>query len=243
MNDGLTPERRNHRPMEEKGDSMATSAQDANTTEKPTAPMAMECTPAEKARITSYHRRIEKKPVKYKTPKDEPGKLVVEVDSAEKALLTLAGLTEALGTPDVGLQTYLLDQVVRTFRGFISADGQDDEHLASYANNAMAILCGIEPRDEIEGMLAVQMIAVHNVAMETLKRAMITGQTDQGVEANVNRATKTLRTFAMQMEALKRYRSGGQQKVVVEHVNVNQGGQAIVGNVSTGGGGNDRKPE
>ena len=40
----------------------------------------------------------------------------------------------------------------------------------------------------------------------------------------------------MQMEALKRYRTGGQQRVIVEHVTVNAGGQAIVGTVMTGGG-------
>jgi hypothetical protein len=36
----------------------------------------------------------------------------------------------------------------------------------------------------------------------------------------------------MQMEALKRYRTGGEQKVTVQHVSVNEGGQAIVGNVN-----------
>ena len=39
----------------------------------------------------------------------------------------------------------------------------------------------------------------------------------------------------MQMEALKKYRTGGEQKVTVEHVTVNSGGQAIVGNIPTGG--------
>jgi hypothetical protein len=38
------------------------------------------------------------------------------------------------------------------------------------------------------------------------------------------------------MEALKRYRTGGQQKVTVEQFTVNEGGQAIVGNVPTGKG-------
>jgi len=94
---------------------------------------------------------------------------------------------------------------------------------------------GIQPRDEIEGMLAVQMIAVHNAAMDAMGRAMITGQTFQGREANVNYATKMLRTFTTQTEALKRYRTGGQQKVTVEHVHVSEGAQAIVGAVSTGG--------
>jgi len=90
-------------------------------------------------------------------------------------------------------------------------------------------------------MLAVQMIGVHNLAMETIKRAMITDQTFDGKQANVNQATKMLRTFTAQMEALKRYRTGGQQKVTVEHVHVNEGGQAIVGTVNRGGGGSEEK--
>jgi hypothetical protein len=36
------------------------------------------------------------------------------------------------------------------------------------------------------------------------------------------------------METLKRYRSTAQQTVKFEHVHVDEGGQAIVGNVETG---------
>jgi hypothetical protein len=43
---------------------------------------------------------------------------------------------------------------------------------------------------------------------------------------------KLARTFATQMEALKRYRTGGEQKVTVQHVSVSEGGQAIVGHVT-----------
>ena len=49
-----------------------------------------------------------------------------------------------------------------------------------------------------------------------------------------NLAVKLLRTFTTQLEALQRYRGKGQQKVTVEHVNVNAGGQAIVGTVHRG---------
>jgi len=45
-----------------------------------------------------------------------------------------------------------------------------------------------------------------------------------------------IRTFTSQMEALLKYRTGGEQKVTVHHVQVNEGGQAIVGNISQGGG-------
>jgi hypothetical protein len=43
---------------------------------------------------------------------------------------------------------------------------------------------------------------------------------------------KFARTFIAQVEALKRYRSGGEQKVTVQHLSVSEGGQAIVGNVT-----------
>ena len=41
-----------------------------------------------------------------------------------------------------------------------------------------------------------------------------------------------MRTFVTQMEALKRYRHGCEQTVTLQQVNVSEGGQAIVGNVS-----------
>jgi len=47
---------------------------------------------------------------------------------------------------------------------------------------------------------------------------------------------KLARTFTAQMETLKRYRSKGKQIVRVERVNVLEGGQAIVGEVKSGGG-------
>ena len=45
-------------------------------------------------------------------------------------------------------------------------------------------------------------------------------------------AGKLSRTFTMQMEALNRYRGKGGQKMTVEHVHINSGGQAIIGNVT-----------
>ena len=47
-------------------------------------------------------------------------------------------------------------------------------------------------------------------------------------------AVKT-HTFALHMEALDKHRGKSQQTVRVEHVTVNAGGQAIVGNVQGGG--------
>jgi hypothetical protein len=64
--------------------------------------------------------------------------------------------------------------------------------------------------------------------------AMLPDQTSDGVDRNVNRATRLLRTFATLTETLRTHRGGRQQKVTVEHVTVQAGGQAIVGTVNRG---------
>lgn len=214
-------------------------------TQKPEEPKDLvkkEYTEEEKATIAAYVERSKRKPIKFKLVKDDLGshRVVLQVP---KGMLSRAGMAEAFGTPDTDLQDYLLNQVVNTFSGLLSSEGVNHDKAEEFPNNAMALLNGIQPQDEIEGMLALQMIAVHNMAMNATRVAMITGQPTEVVQVYVNQATKMLRTFTAQMEALKRYRTGGQQKVTVEHVYVGEGGQAIVGAVSTGGRGNCGKRE
>lgn len=103
--------------------------------------------------------------------------------------------------------------------------------------SAVAGLAGIRPGDEIEAMLAAQMVAAHNASMECYRRAMIQDQTFDARKENLNQANKLSRTQAALTDALNKHRGKGQQKVTVEHVHVHKGGQAIVGAVSTKGGG------
>ena len=111
----------------------------------------------------------------------------------------------------------------------------DEEGRKDQVNAAVAGLIGINPNDELEGMLAAQLIACHNASMECHRRAMIGEQTFEGRRENLSQANKLSRTYATLLEALNRHRGKGQQKVTVEHVHVHSGGQAIVGNVEGGG--------
>src|SRR4051794_37338149 len=106
----------------------------------------------------------------------------------------------------------------------------------SSASAAVAALVGIGPRDELEGMLAAQMIAAHSAAMECYRRAMLPEQPFEGWRKALTQANKLSRTYATLLESLNRHRGKGQQKVTVEHVHVHQGAQAIVGAVEAGGG-------
>ena len=100
-----------------------------------------------------------------------------------------------------------------------------------------AALIGIAPQDELEGMLAGQLVAANAAAMECYRRAMIGEQSFDGRKENLNQANKLSRTYVTLLEALNRHRGKGvQQKVTVEHVHVHAGAQAVVGTVETGGG-------
>ena len=113
----------------------------------------------------------------------------------------------------------------------------DEETKTRQITAAIAGLIGIAPKDELEGMMAAQLIAAHSASMECFRRAMIGDQTFAGRSENLSQANKLSRTFAMLLDALNRHRGKGQQKVTVEHVHVHAGGQAIVGAVGTPGGG------
>ena len=125
-----------------------------------------------------------------------------------------------------------MDGVLRQLANAVSPGKDADEEAINFA---LAVIAGIEPKDELETMLAMQMVAIHLATMTFTRRLAHVETLDQqhGSERALN---KLARTFAMQMEALKRYRCGGEQKVVVQHVNVNEGGQAIVGTVDRGRG-------
>ena len=80
------------------------------------------------------------------------------------------------------------------------------------------------------------MIALHEMALLASERAFITEQPDEFVEKNMNRAAKLCRTYALLAEALNKYRNKGKQQITVkhQHVNVNDGGQAVIGDVNQG---------
>ena len=98
-------------------------------------------------------------------------------------------------------------------------------------NAALAMIEAASPRDEVEGALAVQMACTHTAAMAVLAKLDIPFTSERRVVAFGSAAARLMRTYATQVEVLRRLRSGGQQFVRVEHVHVNDGGQAIIGNV------------
>src|SRR5262249_6981018 len=148
-------------------------------------------------------------------------------------------LKEIGGSPSDRWNNILANQAINSlWRGHSDQAARDKQYQAT-----LAALIGIAPKDELEGMMAAQLIAAHNAAMECYRRAMASEQTFEGRRECLSQANKLSRTYAVLLEALNRHRGKGQQKVTVEHVHVHAGGQAVVGTVETQGGGGRPKSE
>jgi hypothetical protein len=64
--------------------------------------------------------------------------------------------------------------------------GRSDQEARERQYNAtVAALIGIGPRDKLEGMLAAQLLASHNAAMECYRRGMIPEQTLEGYRTRI----------------------------------------------------------
>ena len=138
----------------------------------------------------------------------------------------------ALGTSDPDFLNGFLTKLAEAGSKSAKVEGRELSFMLS-------VVKGVEPRDQLEALLAAQMAAVHTAIM-TFSRRLRQVETIQQQDSAERAFNKLARTFTAQVEALKRYRSRGDQTVRVEHVTVNEGGQAIVGNVTHGG---SRSPE
>ncbi|PJG51683.1 hypothetical protein CVM73_29625 [Bradyrhizobium forestalis] len=133
-------------------------------------------------------------------------------------------LAEALGAADRDALHGMLRQLVKA-----SVIGQkpDEANLAFM----ISTIRSIAPKDSIEAMLAAQMVAVHAMAMRCACRLACTNDLQQ--QESVTRAlTRLSRTFAAQVEALNRHRNSDDRAITVQNLSVQDGGRAIVGNVT-----------
>lgn len=131
----------------------------------------------------------------------------------------------AFGTRSPEFMSQALTALNATTRSRESADATEQQW-----NAAIALVSAIAPENELEAALAVQMASNHALTTEIMGRAASTTNRDF-LQLYGNLSVKLQRTFTAQIEALARMRGKGQQTVRVEHVTVEAGAQAIVGDV------------
>lgn len=118
-----------------------------------------------------------------------------------------------------------------------SEDRMEAALKAGVLSAAVDAAATAQAENSLEKMLAHQMAAAHHAAMKMVARG--TKENLPPVEAArlVNSAARLMQVYQEGLLALFRIRRGGKQTVVVQHVQVSSGGQAVIaGNVKSGGG-------
>jgi hypothetical protein len=134
-------------------------------------------------------------------------------------------LKDALGTSS----SAFVEVSLRQLQSAAQAPGSGVS--ATCVNSALAMIEAAAPQNEIEGALAVQMACTHAASMSVLSQFGGGGAGERRVTALASAAARLLQAYAGQVETLRRLRHGGSQFVRVEHVHINEGGQAVIGNV------------
>ena len=142
---------------------------------------------------------------------------------AEDQIQACKELMTRLSIQDNAIFTGMLTQIV--------ALGESSKEVSPDAANFItAFAASVEPQDQIETLLATQMAATHQSIM-MMGRRMMRAETLSQQDAAERAFNKLCRTFTTQMTALKKHQANAPQNVLVEHVEVTDGGQAIVGHV------------
>jgi hypothetical protein len=182
-----------------------------------------ELTAAERKAVEKYQIRSKAKPtVRFKVANNSAG-AQIQLDHPDELIGHML-LMEAFGSADIEFVNGLLSQLA-------NADSNGNKIEESRLNFLVSVVNGIGPKDTVEAMLAAQMAVVHVTSM-TFARRLCNVEIVQQQDSAERAFNKLTRTFATQMEALKRYRSRGEPKITLQQVSVSEGGQAIVGDVT-----------
>ena len=136
----------------------------------------------------------------------------------------LENAARRLGIKNKDLSALMVSQIV-------SASFPHKPDNCNAINAVLSAVSEINPKDPIESMLAAQMVSCHTQIMRLMEKVSTKDLTADLVDKYLRLADRLTRTYARQVEVLSTYRRKGKQSMVVKHVTVKDGGQAIVGNV------------
>ncbi len=92
----------------------------------------------------------------------------------------------------------------------------------------------IQAGNSLEKMLAHQLAVCHDAAMRYVSRAHMQ-QDPQHAVRMMNLSIRSMETFQKGLLTLKRLRGTGEQRITIQHVNVTDGGQAVIGQLQPRG--------
>ena len=117
---------------------------------------------------------------------------------------------------------------------------RDGDDTGSALNKSITLIAASDPKNQLELMLATQLAMTH-ITLGKSARLLDQNYKDvKTINSLGNLYTKLSRLGIDQINTLERMKGKGQQKIIVEKVNIEAGGQAAIG-VYEGVGANAKK--
>jgi len=140
----------------------------------------------------------------------------------------------------------LIDTMAAPGAAALDASYHRLELISSMGTNVAAMALDaadtIQASNSLEKMLAHQMAILHQAVVKTMDKASFEPDQYQSIRM-MSVAARLMDTYQRGMLTLKRLRSNGDQHITIQHVSVEDGGQAVIGSVKTGGAeSNEQKP-
>lgn len=149
--------------------------------------------------------------------------------------------TDFVFTKNDDLAMCFFRQIMRATQNYYT--DEENEQFEKYRDSAIYTFAIIKPANEVEAMLAAQMVAGYHASMKCFERASIIDQPPEFIDMYFKHAEKLSKMYIEQMLALNKMRGKGRQTVEVRHIHIHEGGQAIVGNINSEGGRGKKKIE
>jgi hypothetical protein len=111
-----------------------------------------------------------------------------------------------------------------------SQEGFDVDKAAAQSEHDLNVLGATNGLQE---MLAAQMLSIHHLQQLAMAYANEVKLMDER-QYYTNAAIKLANCFTQQANLLARLQGNGNQKIIIERVDVHQGGQAVVGSIHGG---------
>lgn len=113
----------------------------------------------------------------------------------------------------------------------------NEEEKKQKLNNAHQVVevlsNSLRAKGLLQNMLVTQLLGVHEAQQKLISYVNRSMHSSEHGQYYINALTKLSNVFIQQINALQKLQGYSQQKVVVEHLHVNAGGKAIVGQVNT----------
>lgn len=163
------------------------------------------------------------KPIQYRV---ENGQLSFDLDNMEgDKQQWYQSLVQTSGCHSPYAANELMSSMFQSVAGHLKED-------ESKANGMAAMLHELDPQDAAEGMLCANMVTLQHWIGRCGNIASAPQNNTELSERLLNKMVKLMNTQARHVEVLQKYRNKGQQTISVQHVTVNDGAQAIVGNIT-----------